>query len=294
MTKKIRKVTRDLKSRRKALLESYNADDVHQLRVNIRRIRGLLKHQHHNKAKALRGDWKQLARQTNAARDWDTFALYTSETAATDEIQQLLPLLQRYQKRSRRRVLRALRSREWSVTFKKWKSHLRKTDKKQKTHEKSFAKPSLVARIESAQRRAKEARYQALNWGDEASWHRFRIAIKDLRYTLDNHDPESDEQRTRIKAAIRLCRQLQNALGDWHDTVVHRQLLSKLAEDPQVQKEDGLRRAINALGDRIRTRADACLNRVTDTLDQNDTILDREISGCAAKKASNQYLDSCD
>ena len=37
-------VTRDLKSRRKVILSQYSDEDLHQLRVNIRKLRALLKH----------------------------------------------------------------------------------------------------------------------------------------------------------------------------------------------------------------------------------------------------------
>jgi CHAD domain-containing protein len=44
MMTSIERITGELIARRKALLEAYDEEDLHQLRINIRRLRALLKH----------------------------------------------------------------------------------------------------------------------------------------------------------------------------------------------------------------------------------------------------------
>ena len=58
----------------------------------------------------------------------------------------------------------------------------------------------------------------------DLDWHKLRIAIKELRYRLDEQ-PEEERSR-QIRQALAICKQLQEELGTWHDTVVHRELIT--------------------------------------------------------------------
>ncbi len=266
MTRKIKKVTRNLKQQRDSLLQQYDTRQLHQLRVNIRRIRGLLKYDPSGKAKRLRKDWKTLVQQTNACRDWDTFVIYIQSTLTADQYDQLEPLLARQVRCSRKAVRRVLHSRLWEKTFQGWKSLLRNSGSR------VFTPPALADSLQQVQQRVQQARWRALHWSDEASWHRFRIAIKELRYTLDNLHPQDPHETARLKTAIQRCRAIQDDLGEWHDTVVHRQLLAGIAGTGKGSEPSQVQEIVNSLGQKIRIKSDECLTRVQASLIADESL----------------------
>jgi len=265
--KDVRKVTRKLKSRRKALLRQYDSEELHQLRVAIRRIRGLLKQRDGDEPRAIRKALGRLARQTNAARDWDTFARYALETLDENGGRAVQPLLQRQLAAAHDETLKMLASDEWSTTMGQWKQYLKQEGAQ------SFSLSSATGELEEVREKASAAKNQALASRDDRDWHAFRIAIKDLRYTLDTLDPAEQAARKQVKAAIKLCKKLQDDLGCWHDTVVHRRLLGQLEAMPEAAAEAGVGRAIEALGSAIRTRGEACLDSAMKTLAGKPALL---------------------
>ena len=207
----IKSVTKELKSRRKVLLSHYGEEDLHQLRVNIRKLRALLKHYPDPAAKKFRKQWGRLAQATNAARDWDTLVIYTELTLDPADRKILEPLLLTYRDSARDQVLESLRSSDWDLALKSWKQFLKRVD--HQVLEQDVANGGAPR----AAQRALQASRRALSWEDEGSWHSFRIAIKNLRYTLDHSTPMSGAPRQQVKDTNKLCKRLQNELGDWHD-----------------------------------------------------------------------------
>lgn len=258
--KSVRKVTRKLRGRRKALLRKYEGEELHQLRVAIRRIRGLLKQHTGHEPRALRKGLGKLARHTNPARDWDTFARYALQTLDEAGGRAVRPLLRRQLAAAHDEALQMLRSDDWSTVMGQWKRYL-----KQEGAE-SFSRSSEKGDLDAVRATAAAAKNRALASRDDRDWHAFRIAIKDLRYNLDTVSPEEQTARKQVKAAIKLCKKLQDDLGCWHDTVVHRGLLAQLAAMPEAAGDEGVARAIDALGGAIRARGEACLDNVIETL----------------------------
>mgnify|MGYP001824806389 FL=1 len=263
----IKSITKELKSRRKALLSRYNDEDLHQLRVNIRKLRALLKHYPDPGAVKFRKKWGRLAQATNAARDWDTFVIYTEMTLPPAEWKTLEPLLHRYRDSAREQVLDSLQSSDWDLALKSWKHFLQRADHA------ALEEDAANGSAPKAALRALRASRRALSWGDEGSWHSFRIAVKNLRYTLDHSTPLSGAPRQQLKNTNKLCKRLQNELGDWHDTVVHRNLLTCLAEDPAVVNDSALTTALDTLGAAIRRRGADRLLRVKAILDHHGWLL---------------------
>jgi CHAD domain-containing protein len=281
MSLNIKKTTRDLKSRRRALLEAYDDRDLHKLRINIRRIRGLLKQSPDGRARKLGKHWKRLAQRTNAARDWDTLALFIRRSLEPSDWAQLQPILEPWLKRARKAAIQALESKEWAAIRDQWKSFLRKSG------EQAFEHPALVVSLPAVQQRVHQAKRRAFDWGDEASWHGFRIAVKELRYTLDNlqHDNQSDQRR--VEQQIRQCKRLQDDLGSWHDTVVHRRLLAEMADDPVIRERPELARLIHELGRKLAGMAADCLQHVR-TMLQDGEAVDGEAGNGSMSRASRQ------
>jgi CHAD domain-containing protein len=267
MATDIKSVTKELKSRRKALLSRYDVEDLHQLRVNIRKLRALLKHYPDPGAVKFRKKWGRLAQATNAARDWDTLVIYTELTLSPADWKTLEPLLRRYRDSAREQVLDSLQSGDWDLALESWKHFLKRAD-----HD-ALEEDAANGGAPKAALRALRASRRALSWEDEGSWHSFRIAIKNLRYTLNHSTPLSDAPRQQFRDTSKFCKRLQNELGDWHDTVVHRNLLARLAEDPAVANDIALSTVLDTLGAAIRRRSTDRLLRVKAILDHQGWLL---------------------
>jgi CHAD domain-containing protein len=259
MTSDVKKMARRLKKRRHSLLHDYHHEDLHQLRITLRRIRSLLKQVPGRKARQLRRDLGQLASTTNAARDWDTLAIYAQDKLTQEQFSQLQPRLEERQAVTHQRVRKMLRSKKWSAAAKQWKEFTRDEDLGSNSPSYTRDKLSRVSQ------RAASAGRRALSRGDDKSWHKLRIAIKELRYTLDNLPKHSRDPET-VKT-LAWCKRSQEDLGAWHDTVVHRQLSNALADSREPPADINAVNAMNTLCQIIEQEGHDCLERVRSTLE---------------------------
>lgn len=239
-------LSRSLKKHRRALLLRYDDEDLHKLRVNLRRIRSLLKHWPGEEEQQLRRDLGLLFDNTNVARDWDTLAILAGEILSPEQLRHLQPWLEEQQATAHQRVIRMLQSEQWSDTLRRWKQYALRHGTA------DSGSDGGSDELSQALRRVGKARRKALSGNDDRSWHKLRIAIKDLRYWLE-YSP--GQKTSRRKSTLRLCRRLQKVLGEWHDTVVHERLLGELADrmDPErnpqaAQAVKSLRKTISQLG----------------------------------------------
>jgi CHAD domain-containing protein len=222
------KKMRRLAGRRESLLQAWDDEDLHQLRIGLRRMRSRLKYESGGKARHLRRQLATLAECTNAARDWDTLAQRARRDLESEHLRRLQPFIIEQQRVAHETVQQMLRSEQWSGAMAEWKKFAGKRSQGGHDH------PAGATEIERTRRRARRAwnRVQADN--SSRNWHKLRIAIKDLRYTLDR--VPANERDKSLKKTIKLCKRLQEYLGDWHDAVVHRLLLRQLGirhDDPE-------------------------------------------------------------
>jgi CHAD domain-containing protein len=211
------KLSRKLRKLRKRLLASYDAEDLHQLRVAMRRIRSLLKQLPGGKARRLRRAWGELAATTNAARDWDTLFSYAGDTLLPAQFDQLRPWLEQHREVTHQWVIAMLQSQQWQDASK----HLRETErvaKKQRSAPR-IGRQEFVRAIH----KVNAAGRKALAADDDRRWHKLRIRIKELRYTVDRLGGQLPERQS--QTTLEHCKRLQEQLGGWHDTVIHRLLL---------------------------------------------------------------------
>jgi CHAD domain-containing protein len=267
MTAGLNKISRELTARRAALLDDYDEEDLHQLRVNIRRARALLKHSPDKRHTALRKDLGKVARGTNAARDWDTLALFAGEVLPPAQWQLLLPRVDASRDRARTQARTTLLSRNWDKAHRRWQKLAGKKSIG------AVAAPPIEGDVTQTAGGALRASRRALAWEDETSWHKLRIAIKNLRYTLDQTCPDQDKQTPEETALRLLCKRLQTELGDWHDTVVHRGLLGQLADETADGVEPEYAPVIDELASIIKIRGADSLRRVKVMLDHQGWML---------------------
>jgi CHAD domain-containing protein len=261
MTTDAKKISRKLQSAHKALLDTYKDEDLHQLRINIRRARALLKSQPGKSPASLRKDWGQLAVKTNTARDWDTLAIYAADVLPSPHWHTLQPVVEAYRQQAHENVLEILQSRSWRTTLSRWKTLVKQSGTQ------AFAEVTLHGESRKVAKRTLKAGRRAMRRGDERSWHKFRIALKNLRYSLDYASGKGDREKHELKAIKKICKRLQDELGNWHDTVVHHSLVVQIAAGAGVSDDAELDAALGALAVAIETSRTESLVHVGSVLE---------------------------
>ena len=220
MTKKLERLSGDLRRRGRALLDRYDAENLHQLRVGLRRMRSFLKRRKGSRAIELRHELGKVADTTNAARDWDTLVERAHDELGPRQVRLFETELCRRQADAHQPVLQMLRSPEWSEALDRWDQYLKKCDRRD--HGAGGGGKSIA----QARTRVDLCWQRASRVGAPRNWHKLRIAIKELRYRLEAHPGKANSRRREL---LEQCKQLQSYLGAWHDTVVHLLLVGELA-----------------------------------------------------------------
>jgi CHAD domain-containing protein len=110
---------------------------------------------------------------------------------------------------------------------------------------------------------------------DERVWHKFRIAVKQLRYIADASigDPSCDQAQ--LAEVIAACKKMQTSLGKWHDAVVQLQMVrEQLAGD-----EVGVVAMKSELTDALQQLKVRHLSRVRTLLAEQTLFSDQPASG---------------
>ena len=235
-----------LRTLRSSLLACYRDEDLHQLRVTLRRMRAALlgkdsARESRPQVQQLRKELGALARSINSARDWDTLVASARDELRPEQFRDLQALLEQRRETARAQVYRMFHSLQWRATLDSWEAHLQQAGIETGGH--APTPGELANRLT----RANAAGRKALSRGDDRSWHKLRIAIKELRYGLDMPGAQAMPAPfgTRL---LDECETLQELLGGWHDTVVHRQLLDAMAEQGLLDPTTPAGRAADALG----------------------------------------------
>lgn len=243
----MKKLSAKLENRRQLLLQRHEARDLHAFRVALRRVRSRLKPIPGKKARQLRRDLGALARATNETRDWDTLLANARFLLPEDQFQLLAPCLEVKQKAARDCALKVLQSKKCTATLRRW------GEREQRFHPLSEETSGYSNRDLSRTLRALDtARRRALSRDDDKHWHKLRIAIKNLRYQLDATPKEARSDRER--ACLTQCKELQSDLGEWHDAVVHGQLLREIASELDPARQALACAALNSLHAAIQQR----------------------------------------
>lgn len=213
-------LTGGVRLHRDALLSGYAPFDLHQFRVHVRRIRSCMKVLPGCGDRGLRAAWREMFVATNPARDWDVFdtAIVLHLPDANGEA--LRAALESPRAAARAHALERLQSADWNSLERSWSGWLADLGDipAQAAPE---ALPDLKREVGLARARAREE-------DDRSSWHRLRIAIKNLRYVADIPQlcaaPPSAAPLD-VDPLVEDCKRLQDLLGEWHDCMVQLELL---------------------------------------------------------------------
>ncbi len=223
------------------LTGNYRPKDLHRLRISIRRIRSLLKQVSDRNARHFRKTWGGFAAVTNQARDWDVFLKSARAMQSDTEFREFRSMLMPQVLASHEAVIEVLQSAQWQRHLAEWQRFLKQIDDPVNDE----GKPQWS--VEEALAKARRACRLALSVGDDRTWHKFRIAVKNLRYIADAsiHDPACDPQH--LDAVIAACKILQTRLGKWHDTVVQLQMIREQGPGDEDKAAAAQSRLANAL-----------------------------------------------
>ena len=246
MKRSLDAILKEIRSRRKNLLAGYDEHNLHQLRVSVRRLRGLLRFEESGEARQLRREWGYLISHTNAARDWDTLAGRVRALEPGELAANLLPALEAGHKRVVKGVIKRLAEDSWHDTTRRTKRYLKHRISEQRRP------PADSETVSEAAHRVNHAWVHARTHDTSRAWHKLRIAIKDLRYSLDTFALEVESEH------IAVCKALQDLMGQWHDTVVHQELLDTI-EDTLGEGDAGAREAVAALRATLDLEGKQCL-----------------------------------
>jgi len=221
MHRNLLEITRNIEQASSQLVLEYRPDYLYAFRVGVRTIRSILKQLGSHKSRGLRKTWGGFAAATNEARDWDVFLTTAKKLLSSSEY---LDFEQAHQERiqfSHDAAIEMLHSAPWSRHMQEWNHFLEQAD--DNTTEMNQGPEAL----ERALSRARLALQRALEADDDRRWHKFRIAVKEVRYVAEAcpREPETDQY---LSTVIGTCKKLQTLLGNWHDTVVQLNMLDEL------------------------------------------------------------------
>jgi CHAD domain-containing protein len=207
------------------LLTAYDPETLYEFRVGSRRIRSILKHIGSHRARGFRKAWGGFTAVTNEARDWDVFLLTAEKLLTPAEIEAFSSLNRERISSCHEAVTEMLNSALWLRHLDDWKRFLLRAAEDAPAGEHS------LAALQLALTGAREALRRALDANDDRHWHKFRIAIKEVRYVADASSVNAANEK-QVAEVIVACKTLQALLGDWHDTVVQLNLLEELQAAP--------------------------------------------------------------
>lgn len=250
MQRQLVELTGMIEQTRGRLLQGYRRKQLHVLRVGIRRIRSMLKQIGSHRSRRFRKTWGGFAAVTNEARDWDVFMGTAGKLLPEGQFTEFARLNRDPVASSHEAVVEMLQSAHWERHLDEWRNYLKRAGR---------SAPGEIpggVSLDQAVDRARLALAFALSENDDRSWHKFRIAIKDVRYVADSLSPEQTGQEY-LAGVIASCKTLQTLLGNWHDTAVQLHMLDELTAAPV---HDHLRQV-------IAREKEGLLSRIHDQLD---------------------------
>lgn len=210
----------------KALRRSRDPENVHQLRICLRKLRTAL-----TLAKPLlkgryRRRWQKrlrdAAKQLDKARDLDVLLLSVSLQPSPDTA------VQKHLQKQQNKTYKALRKKLSSPPFSQWRK-LKKQLKqpvwiKQRCRKRKLRLNQFASRqLAPIYQKIKQANGQ-LNSLDDAALHRLRIQCKQLRYACELVEPALKKRSS--PPFLESLRCLQDQLGALHDARVQQNLLA--------------------------------------------------------------------
>jgi CHAD domain-containing protein len=245
MAKHLLDVARQYES---GIIADTDTEFVHQYRVNMRKLRSLLKQGKKvfdpRHGKILRIELKQMASSTGALRDLDVFILdtYTFKDLLPEELrpglEQVRSRLKRKRNRALTRVCRNLESEAYAEQIKNCEELLdmaKNSDSAPNGADIPVLAFAATKIVRQYRRLCADTRKISHKSTDE-ELHSVRIQVKQLRYLLDLF-----QELLPAKEAcflIRRLKKLQDRLGGFNDVVVQRRFINDLLQHDKLSEPE--------------------------------------------------------
>lgn len=226
-----------IQANRAGVAERYDAEQLHQMRVGLRRLRSALRlvRAQVDVPEAIEGDLRWLGEALGAARDWDVFVDSTlpalaAETpqaqALFDAVRQAAQPVAELKHRAAANAVRSPRFKRMMQTLARWFGNGDWHGKAMRSPVKTFAGSAL-----RRDRRRLLKRGEHLEAASTAARHRLRVAAKKARYDIEFFQSLYGKERTR--PYLKVLANLQDELGWLNDLAVAERLL------PAIPRADG-------------------------------------------------------
>jgi inorganic triphosphatase YgiF len=231
---------RQMRAKERLILETGDPEAVHQMRVALRRLRACLS----SFRKELPGETVEPVRESlramldvlGPARDWEVFVadrLGSAKLLAGHDprFASVVSIAEKERSKAWTQVRKLLASREYSRTILRltgWIACRRWREEMNRKELRRFRGPVGKMAVKSFDKghRSLCCAGAHLAFGDDASWHELRIAIKRQRYSLDSFRSCFPAKATsRYVAGLE---SLQDALGGLQDLATGKELLAKM------------------------------------------------------------------
>lgn len=222
---RFQEVTAAIERAESALRQAYEAEQLYSLRVAMRRVRSMLKPVGSHRARRFRKIWGGFAAVTSRARDWDVFLLTAAELLTKAQLARFERNHAEEVRSCHEAVVEMVGSGHWRRHLRDWKDYLNRPGG-------SAGSVGGWVSLDLALGKARAALQTALRLGDDHSWHRFRIAVKEVRYQAESVAGPDGSDRAALQV-IDDCKVLQSLLGSWHDSVVQLQMLEEWDGTPE-------------------------------------------------------------
>ena len=233
-------------NREKILANDKDIERLHQFRVNLRKIRAILKlfsfALEEKFAISLQKRLSKIMKSSNEARDIDVYLqkLPTYKKALPKELSGSLDNLERYLLEKKLKARETLKGSLESKLYKKTIKELKEfTQKSNIGFKKDFKRPTIVMAKDILPRKYKTFIKKGEKLTQSSSskkYHKLRIRAKELRYGLEFFalilEPKSYK-----KLEIKL-KNIQNILGDYHDLSIEQEKLKEFLKLKSMQNKN--------------------------------------------------------
>lgn len=205
----------NIKKHKDSYIKTKNPEDLHQLRVNLRKTRSLLKSASELYSDEILGEilnsLKKIAKSTNQRRDFDVFTEYLEGVDGSDEVIKSLEFVSNNQSSN---VNSALNSDEYMLFAMDYEGFLSDKDgfyRVKECHMKPFVAKMIRSEIVKVEKRVASLSAEVAN--DE--FHSTRVELKRLRYLLESFANMFDVRA--IKELFKRLKFMQELFGKLQD-----------------------------------------------------------------------------
>lgn len=221
----------------------YDVENLHQIRVNIRKIRAvcslLEEYFINDKAKECKNSFGLIAKYTNEARDLDVYLEKLQEyktilSKKRNNLQTLENYLKEQKSIEHTKLTEFFKSERCVYVILKYQSQIKSNEllKENKMHPNGIVKENLSKIYDSIIKKGSKLNPQS----DNRKFHKVRIEFKKLRYFIELLKPVYEKKV--YEGLIKELKNIQDLLGDFNDFEVQQKKLSYFIDELDLDENE--------------------------------------------------------